>query len=145
MTFAMQAQLESVHIGSWPYTPNYNNSDALYWESAEVNMAAASLYAANSGAWTLVPSVGRAAVFSPLGFEVNHIDADASFNFEPMLYHSINTTAFSKTPYNINGEQSWGVVEQIVNGWPAAVPKQNGTFVTRNFNYINDLEAEMTS
>ena len=143
MTFIMQAQLESIHVGSWPYMPNYNTSDALYWESAEVNMAAASMYATNSGAWTLVPVVGRAAIFDPTGLEVAHINAEVSYNDEPMLYHSINTTKFTRSPYNLNGEQSWGILQQIVNGWPAELPKENGTYIDRKTNTVSELVAKM--
>ncbi|CAI7588554.1 unnamed protein product [Penicillium discolor] len=54
MTFPMQAQVKAIHIASWPYTPDYNDPAAMAFESAEANMAAASLYAVSSGAYTLL-------------------------------------------------------------------------------------------
>ncbi|THX67570.1 hypothetical protein D6D08_06640 [Aureobasidium pullulans] len=35
MTFNMQVQREDVHIAAFPYMPDYNESQALYWESVE--------------------------------------------------------------------------------------------------------------
>jgi len=45
MTFNMQVQLENLHIGSFPYMPDYKDDNAMYWESLEVNGGAARTYA----------------------------------------------------------------------------------------------------
>ncbi|XEV01540.1 hypothetical protein FSHL1_006827 [Fusarium sambucinum] len=129
MTFPMQAQAEAIHLASWPYMPDYNDPTALFWESTEVNMAAASTYAVNSGAYTLVATVGRAAAFSPDGREMTSIAANIPGDMAPYLMVSINTTGFDGRPmYNVNGEQSWGILKEIEQGWPEGVPKVNGTF-----------------
>ncbi|KAL4736215.1 carbon-nitrogen hydrolase [Aspergillus similis] len=84
MTFPMAVQAEDIHIAGWPYMPDYGSTalGAEPYETAELNMAAASVYATNSGAWTLVSVVGRAA--------------------------AVDTTGFGGgVPYAIDGEQSW--------------------------------------
>ncbi|KAF7552877.1 hypothetical protein G7Z17_g4022 [Cylindrodendrum hubeiense] len=140
MTFPMQAQAEAIHIASWPYTPDPKDVSAEFWESAEVNMAAASLYATNSGAYTLVATVGRAAAFGPDGLELSSIPAYVPSEASPFLMLSINTTGFSSRPaYNINGEQSWGILKEIEGAWPAGVPKENGTFRNQVTNHVSDL------
>ncbi|KAH8684026.1 aliphatic nitrilase-like protein [Ilyonectria robusta] len=140
MTFPMQAQAEAIHIASWPYTPDPKDISAQYWESAEVNMAAASLYAVNSGAYTLVATVGRAAAFGPDGLEFTSIPAYVPSETSPFLMLSINTTGFSSRPaYNIDGEQSWGILKEIEQGWPEGVPKKNGTFRNHITNPISKL------
>ncbi|KAF7188135.1 Arylacetonitrilase [Pseudocercospora fuligena] len=137
MTFNMQAQLESLHIASFPYMPNANDPNALYWESLEVNSAAARLYAVNSGAVTLFTSVGYAAVYSGEGLTIAEISADAE---EPMLYAEIDTSGFDKNvTYDVDGEQSWGTLQQIVGSWPDYIPKVNGSFVERKVITLEEI------
>lgn len=77
MTFNVQTQLEDIHIGAWPYTPNYNATGWAYWQTAEVNLAAARTYAVNSGAVSVVPSIGKAAIFSGRGLVLTEtLDAE---------------------------------------------------------------------
>ncbi|TGO37200.1 hypothetical protein BHYA_0103g00220 [Botrytis hyacinthi] len=59
MTFNMQAQIETLHITSFPYMPDANDSEALSWESEEVHVAAARTYAVNSGAPFIFASAGN--------------------------------------------------------------------------------------
>ncbi|RDW93149.1 uncharacterized protein DSM5745_00471 [Aspergillus mulundensis] len=140
MTFPMQAQAEAIHIGAFPYMPDYGVVGAEAWEAAEVNMAAASVYATNSGAYTLIPVVGRAAAFYPSGLEMAHISANASYVEHPYLLVSVNTTGFTRKPaYDVDGEQSWGVLEQIRDGWPEGVPKIKGEFTDRVLNSVYDF------
>jgi nitrilase len=136
----MQAQLETLHIGAWPYQADFDEPDALFFEDAPNNVGAARMYAVNSGAVTLFTSIGYAAVISGLGVTQVEMKASASYDQNPMLYHSINTTSALNTPtYNINGEQSWGVLQQIEEGWPSYVPKVIGTYVLKKTVEIADL------
>ncbi|KAL4801597.1 carbon-nitrogen hydrolase [Aspergillus unguis] len=131
MTFPMQAQNEAIHISSWPYMPDFGavEQGAQAYETAEVNMAAASVYATNSGAYVLVSAVGRAAAFDSSGLEIEHLNASVSFDEKPFLLVSVNTTGFAgQKGYDVDGEQSWGVLEQIRDGWPKRVPKVKGNF-----------------
>ncbi|KAL4815292.1 carbon-nitrogen hydrolase [Aspergillus spinulosporus] len=140
MTFPMQAQAEEIHIGAFPYMPDYGAAGTESWETAEVNMAAASVYATNSGAYTFIPTVGRAAAFYPTGLEMAYISANASYTEHPYLLVSVNTTGFAGfQPSLVEGEQSWGVLEQIRNGWPEDVPKVIGEFTKQVLNSVNDL------
>ncbi|KAL4951548.1 aliphatic nitrilase-like protein [Aspergillus filifer] len=140
MTFPMQAQKEAIHIGAWPYMPDFGASGAEAWERAEVNMAAASTYATNSGAYVLAPVVGRAAAFGPDGLEIAHVGAGVSYEEHPYLLVSINTTGFAdRLPFDVEGEQSWGVLEEIRDGWPTDVPKVKGTFTERVLNDVRSF------
>ncbi len=104
MTFNMQAQLETLHIGAWPYQADFNNPNTLPFEDASVNTAAARLYAVNSGATTIFASIGYAAVISGSGIDMASLNATTPYDETPMLYHSINTTASHGTAgYNVNG------------------------------------------
>ncbi|KPM46109.1 hypothetical protein AK830_g420 [Neonectria ditissima] len=141
MTFPMQAQDEAIHIAAWPYTPDYNDPAAVFFETAEVNMAAASVYATSSGAYTLVPTVGRAAAFGPDGLEIASLPAYLPAEAAPFLMITINTTGFADRPaYDVDSQQSWGVLAEIRAGWPKDVPKVAGTFTDRVFN--NSLSPE---
>ena len=139
MTFPMQAQMENVHIASAPYTPDLKDPDAQYWESLEVNAAAIRIYAVNSGAVTLWAGVGYSAVYSALGLETAEVLAAVPFDEQPILYDSINTTSFGTSTYDVNGEQSWGVLQEIVEGWPYYIPKVIGSYVLKKTILINDL------
>lgn len=139
MTFPMQAQMENIHIASAPYTPDLKDPNAQYWESLEVNSAAIRVYAVNSGAVTLWAGVGYSAVYSALGMETAEVFASVPFETQPLLYDSINTTTFSKARYDVNGEQSWGVLQEIVDNWPYYIPKSIGTYVLKKTVSIAEL------
>ncbi|KAF2033550.1 hypothetical protein EK21DRAFT_98239 [Setomelanomma holmii] len=105
MIFNTQAQAEPLHIAAWPYTPVEADPFAAYWESFEVNLAATRLYAVNAGAPLVFASI-------------------------PIMYHSLNTTGLAKTvPYTSDGEQSWGVLQEMVAGFPSYIPKVVGALV----------------
>ncbi|THX17460.1 aliphatic nitrilase-like protein [Aureobasidium pullulans] len=141
MTFNMQVQREDVHIAAFPYMPDYNESQALYWESVKVNEAAARTYAVNSGAYTLFASVGYSSIMDGTGVTVAKIEASVPFDQTPILYASINTTAFSDASYDVNSEQSWAALEQMKTGFPYHVPKVPGKFFDQKTIVIEDLVA----
>lgn len=141
MTFNMQVQREDVHIAAFPYMPDYKGSQALYWESVEVNEAAARTYAVNSGAYTLFASVGYSSIMDGTGVTVAKIEASVPFDQTPILYASINTTAFSDASYDVNSEQSWAALEQMKTGFPYYVPKVPGKFFDQKTIVIEDLVA----
>ncbi|OMP88072.1 Nitrilase, arylacetone-specific [Diplodia seriata] len=141
MTFPMQAQLEDVHIASFPYMPDANDATAQYWEALEVNAAAARTYAVNAGAVTLFAAVGHAAVYDGTGIEVASIEQSVDYDERPILYASVNATAFRREAYDVDGEQSWGTLQQVVDAFPAYIPKVEGTFVEKKTVLIADLLA----
>ncbi|KAK0640471.1 Nitrilase [Lasiodiplodia hormozganensis] len=143
MTFPQQAQLEDVHVAAFPYMPSANDPRALSWESLEVNAAAARLYAVNSGAVTLFAAVGYSAVYAADGTEVASVEADVDWDEQPLLFASVNASAFRREAYDVDGEQSWGVLKQIEGAWPASVPKVNGTFVEKKTVSIGELLANI--
>lgn len=137
MTFPTIVQQEAIHIGAWPYMPDSGEPGVQNWESLEVNMAAASVYATNSGAYNLVPVVGRAAAFAPTGLEIASISADASFCSHPYLMVSLNTTGFADRPKSrVDGEISFSALKEMWEGWPADVPKAQGTFTDKVKNVV---------
>lgn len=137
MTFPTIVQAEAIHIGAWPYTPDSGEPGVQNWESVEVNMAAASVYATNSGAYNLVPTVGRAAVFAPSGYEIASIPANASFCSHPYLMVPLDTTGWAnRAKYRLNGEVSFSTLSEMWEGWPADVPKTQGTFTSKRKNVV---------
>ncbi|KAJ5900154.1 hypothetical protein N7495_004898 [Penicillium taxi] len=140
MTFNMQSQIETLHIASWPYMPDEKDGSAAYWESVEVNEAAARMYAVNSGAPLVMASVGNSRFLSNEGLDLNLVKASVSFEDVPLVYSSFNTTGLASTsPYDADSEQSWGILGQIQEGFPSYIPKVVGDFVVRVYNPIASL------
>lgn len=138
----MAAQLENLHIGAWPYQADFSDPLAGYYEDATLNTAAARIYAINSGAVTLFTSIGYAPVISGLGHDLKTLNATTPYDEQPMLYYSINTTASHNTDsYNIDGEQSWGVLQEIQDAWPYYIPRVIGSYVLKKTVQIEALFA----
>ena len=160
MTFTMQSQAETLHLASWPCkhfsidlyqstdhvqdTPDEKDASAAYWESLEVNLAAARLYAVNANAPLVFASVGNARFLDAQGLDLTVVDANTTTEEVPLVYQSFNTTGLAGTvPYITNGEQSWGVLQQLVDGFPAYIPKVVGEFVARQRHPVKDLLASI--
>lgn len=141
MTFSMQAQLETLHIAAFPYQSDFNDPSALPFEDADNNIAAARVYAINAGAVTLFTSIGYATIISSSGVTLAEIKASVPYEEEPMLYYSLNTTEDrgQNSGYDVDGEQSWGVLMEIERGWPASIPKVEGTYVVKKTVLIGAL------
>ncbi|KAJ5088462.1 aliphatic nitrilase [Penicillium angulare] len=130
MTFPMQAQTENFHLGPFPYMGNPGDSRYLWWEGAEANTGAVGVYSNLAGAYSFVAAVGYSFVSSPLAQVVASISADASFEKHPMLYHTLDTTSFNTSEtYDPDSQASWGVLQQIYNGFPGYIPKIEGSLV----------------
>ncbi|PYI26080.1 carbon-nitrogen hydrolase [Aspergillus indologenus CBS 114.80] len=144
MTFNVQAQMETLHIASWPYMPDENTPGAEYWESNEINVAAARTYAVNAGAPLAMAAVGNARLLSAEGLDEVVVRAGVSMDEVPVVYASFNTTGLAGTlPYDTDGEQSWGTLGQIVRGFPGYIPQVVGDFVQRNFVDVVGLVQEL--
>lgn len=121
-------------------TPDNGDQGAVDWQSAEVNVAAARTYAVNAQALLAFASVGNARFISSRGLDINVANASESFDKTPLVYASFNTTGLADTvPYTTNGEQSWGILQQINAGFPSYIPKVMGNFVTRHIVNVFDL------
>ncbi|KAF9880105.1 hypothetical protein CkaCkLH20_02059 [Colletotrichum karsti] len=131
MTFNMWVQREHVHLAAFPYlTTNDDETASGAWEKDVVNQGVTSTYAIVSGAYTLVPSIGSSFIFDPTGERVAYMSADVSLEEFPMLYYSFDTSRFnSSATYDVNGQTSWAILSQIVDGFPDYVPKVEGEFV----------------
>ncbi|KNG47980.1 carbon-nitrogen hydrolase [Stemphylium lycopersici] len=140
MTFNVQAQAETLHLASWPYTPDAADPQAEPFESLEINLAAARVYAVNANAPLVFASVGNARFLDAQGMDIAVVEAKTSTGQVPLLYHSFNTTGLAKTvPYTTEGEQSWGILQQIRHGFPNYIPKVVGSFVQRRLNPVSDF------
>lgn len=121
-------------------TPNEGDASAAYWESAEVNVAAARLYAVNAGAPLVYATVGNARFLDSQGLDLTVVNANVSMTETPLVYQSFNTTGLAETvPYTTNGEQSWGILEQIYDGFPSYIPRVEGTYVERELYSVEGL------
>ncbi|KAK4496774.1 hypothetical protein PRZ48_012757 [Zasmidium cellare] len=130
MTIPMQAQLENIHLFEFPYLVDDNVEGANWWEVTAVNQGAEAHYAVLSGAYVFHPGIGAVWVMNPNGTVAASVSSEVDFDEVPMLYHSIDTTSInSSKTYDVDGGVSWGVVEQIRNGFPSHIPRDPGTFV----------------
>lgn len=104
-----------------------------------MNVAAARTYAVNAQAPLAYASVGNVRFITSGGLDIDVVDASESFDKTPLAYTSFNTTGLADTvPYTTNGEQSWGILQQINAGFPSYIPKVMGDFVARNMVKISD-------
>ncbi|KAI5479106.1 Iron complex transport system ATP-binding protein [Pseudohyphozyma bogoriensis] len=131
-TWIMQMQNENIHIGSWPLVPALDdpalttaNVSAGFgtfagYESGQVINALGRVYAILSNAVVMQAAIGTATIF-PAGSSAfdSQIQADDVLNDVPLVYSSVNTTAFNRADYDSNGEVSWGSLQAI----NAVVPK----------------------
>ncbi|PYI10111.1 aliphatic nitrilase [Aspergillus sclerotiicarbonarius CBS 121057] len=140
--FSLQAQTEDIHIGSWPYTPDFGNQSLTY-ESAEAMTTFASFYAAVGETIVMQSTVGTASIF-PAGQSANYtqIVANVSFEEHPLVYRVANATGFRNTTYNKNGEFSWGSLQGINRAFPAYIPKDMGTYVLYHEQNLQTLSNE---
>ncbi|KAF7547351.1 hypothetical protein G7Z17_g7787 [Cylindrodendrum hubeiense] len=130
MTFPLQAQAENFHIAPFPYMLEPANKEAAWWEGAFANIGTLGHYSNLAGATSFVTAVGVAFVVSPLAQLEAYISDTVDFTKTPILYHSIETSGFntSKT-YDADSQTSWGVLQQILNGFPSYIPRDEGEFV----------------
>ncbi|KAH3680268.1 hypothetical protein WICMUC_000450 [Wickerhamomyces mucosus] len=141
MFLPVWAQSEDIHIGSWPYLPSINASDALWWESADVQIAAARFYAANTNSYVVQAAVGTSNIFDSQANIIASIDASVSLSDHPLLYATgINTTSFADVQYNLASESAWGVVESLNQSWPSSVPKIVSPYFNVKENTIESFE-----
>ncbi|THY98519.1 aliphatic nitrilase-like protein [Aureobasidium pullulans] len=130
MTFVMQAQMENIHLAPYPYLADPDDESALWWEDVTFDQAPTRAYAVYSGAYTFFHAIGAAKAFDPLGNTIAEMTASADMQQYPMLYSSINTTSFNTTrTFNSDGQQSWGVLQQILQAFPAYIPRVQGILV----------------
>ncbi|KAK9413731.1 putative Carbon-nitrogen hydrolase [Seiridium unicorne] len=125
MTFAMQAQMENIHIAAFPYAPDFG-TDPQAWESAEVGIASARVYATSSGACVIMPFVGTAAIFAAGVGNLKVINATESPHLR-YITASLNTSTFSNATYDTGGEQSWAALQQMIAEFPSYLPRASGT------------------
>ncbi|KAJ5316624.1 aliphatic nitrilase [Penicillium antarcticum] len=103
----MQAQMENIHIGPFPYLADFGDSQAQGWEDATAEVAASRHYAIMTGTYEFMPAVGFAAAFEPSGNMIAHIKASLLFEKHPMVYDSVNTTNVNTSQiYDIDGQMA---------------------------------------
>ncbi|OJJ65797.1 hypothetical protein ASPBRDRAFT_70193 [Aspergillus brasiliensis CBS 101740] len=142
MTYNVQSQVENLHIASFPYMPDSGNSEAAYWESLDVNVAATRTYAINTQAPVAMAAVGNVRFIDGFGIDLLVIEASVPFDKVPLMYTSFNTSGLASTvPYDTDGEQSWGILQQINAGFPSYIPQVMGSYVQRHKVSISALLA----
>ncbi|PSN61456.1 aliphatic nitrilase-like protein [Corynespora cassiicola Philippines] len=142
MTFNVQAQVETLHIAAWPYTPDAGDPLAQPFETLESNLAAARVYAISANSPVVFASVGNVRFLDAQGVDLAVVEAAVSTVEQPLAYHSFNTTGLAETePYAPNDEQAWGTLQQIVQSFPAYIPRVKGSFVAKKLNPIAEMLA----
>lgn len=106
-----------------------NNTEAAWWESAFANMGTLGHYANLAGAYSFTAAVGVAFVVTPLSQLDGYMSHLVDFDEQPIFYHSINTSSFdSSVTYDADSQTSWGVLLQILAGFPSYIPRDEGDF-----------------
>ncbi|GAA5980903.1 hypothetical protein JCM11641_005479 [Rhodosporidiobolus odoratus] len=147
-TLPIQAQSPDLRIGPFPYNPQINDTDALWFEDVGTNLAAARIFVINSGAVTVSPGIGGSAIYAATGVKFVESQANDDFQGEPIIFASVNATAFANVTYNSDSEQSWGIVEQVEAAIPAYIPRNNQGHVVLSFfsaAYWSDFTASLAS
>ncbi|OOF89998.1 hypothetical protein ASPCADRAFT_511157 [Aspergillus carbonarius ITEM 5010] len=137
MTFPMLAQLENIHIGAFPYAYDLG-ADPLAWESADVGLSAARWYATNMGGTVIMPAVGTAAIFVDGGVTANISNATANPTWK-YVSTTIDTTQFSNATFDLDGEQSWGALKQMIETFPSNIPQVGSSFFSKKVNPIQNI------
>lgn len=129
-------------MAPFPYLADAGDESSLWWENEWINTGTVGVYSVLGGTYSLTPAVGVAFITDPLGYRVAHMSANISFEESPLLIHSFDTSTFNDTAtYDVDGQMSWGVLEQIRNSFPAYVPKVEGALVPQQNHSISYLQA----
>ncbi|GAA5893537.1 hypothetical protein JCM6882_007846 [Rhodosporidiobolus microsporus] len=145
MTFPIQVQTPDLHIGPFPYQTYRNDTNGGFWEVAETNWGAVRTFGISAGAVTVTPAIGGAIIMSAVGETLAESDGATNIVSEPIIYASVNATAFRNVTYDVNSEQSWGILKQIEAAIPDYIPRENGTFVNQVNNSLTDLLASVNA
>jgi nitrilase len=114
ITFDMLARKENLHIAAWPYKPA-EGAPVQFWEDISVARFAVKMYALQGGTYALLPSVGHAEVFDPLGQSIAKADGNSTAD---MVHATIDPAMFSELARDPKGEFSWGVLKMIEHQHP---------------------------
>lgn len=126
----MMAQNENLHMAPFPYLADGGDPQSLWWENVIQEGATSRVYAMSSGSYTFMAAIGAAEAYDPQGNTIAQIDASTDMAAFPLLYASVNTSTFntSKT-YDVDGQASWAVLQQVVEGYPKYIPRVEGDLV----------------
>ncbi|KAH6848523.1 hypothetical protein B0T12DRAFT_503146 [Alternaria alternata] len=97
---------DSTPAPDWLLYKPFGNDRYSWWESAQTNSGAVGHYSNLAGAYSFVPAVGYASVTDPSAWFVAHMNANASFVDQPILYHSLGTS-------NPNVSQTYNADDQV--------------------------------
>lgn len=112
-TFNIMAQLPNVHICAWPYMPAAT-ANAQSWEREEVAHTAAAYFSQLTGAYTLLPGVGRVAVYRN-SVKLADLAGNAAAS---MLYFTITPDNWSGATGSATSEFSYGVAALLAENYP---------------------------
>ncbi|PYH92067.1 carbon-nitrogen hydrolase [Aspergillus ellipticus CBS 707.79] len=131
MTFPLAAQRPKLHIGNFPYVLDDCDDSEAWSFHAGLTKAATGSYAFLSGAYVLMPAVGYAFIMDNITNIVVDISASVDFDETPILYHTFPNSSlfFSDETYDEDAQISWGVLQQISEGFPTDIPQEEGNLV----------------
>lgn len=112
--------------------------DPLAWESAEVGVSAARWYSTNMGGTVIMPAVGTAVIFVDGGATANISNATANPSWK-FISTTIDTTLFSNATFDLDGEQSWGALKQMMETYPSYIPRAGSSFFEKEVHPIQNI------
>lgn len=127
--FIMASQYENIHLGPFPYLADPVNPAALFWEDYIQESATARAYAMTTGSYNYMAAIGAAGAFDPLGNTIAEMSANVDMVETPMLYATINTAFNTSKTYDVDGQTSWGILQEIVNAYPKDIPRVEGNLI----------------
>lgn len=82
------------------------------------------VYAILSNAVVMQAAIGTSTIF-PAGSSRfwDQVEADVSDTDTPLVYSTVNTTAFVRQDFDSNGEVSWGSLQAINDAVPSYIPQ----------------------
>ena len=130
MTLITQAQSENLHLAPFPYMGDAGDPEATWWEDSLVNVGTLRHYAVLQGGYVFMNAIGYAIAIDQLGQTVTEMSATVNMTTDPILYATVSGALFdtSKT-FDSDSQTSWGVLKQIIDGFPKDIPRVEGSLV----------------
>lgn len=86
-------------------------------------------------------AVGTAVIFVDGGATANITNATANPTWK-FVSTTIDTTLFSNATFDLDGEQSWGALKQMIETYPSYIPRVDSAFFKQEIHPIHNITSE---
>lgn len=145
MALPMHAQLEHIHVGSFPYVGE-DVASTQWWDRADTALAMARIYSVDGHVFTVMPAIGKATIFAAAGVPLNSSDVYADFEALPFVTATVDASAFDLSQtYDVDGEFSWAALKQMEEALPAYIPRVGSAFFEHVVNAIEVITSRIVT